>query len=275
VARSRNIKPGFFTNEDLVELDFGTRLLFAGLWTIADREGRLEDRPKKIKMNIFPADTVDVDSMLDELSRYGFVQRYEVNGAKYLQITNWSKHQNPHHTEKASEIPGNNGEITVNQPLQPKESQEQDGGNLADSLIPDSLIPDSPSLRSDSRTAPGSACMAMRKAGMADVNPAHPTLRALLDGGITIDELVSAAADAVAKKKPFAYALAIAEGRRRDAAAVGQLPAAKDAANETTYQRSMRKKMQEWAPGIAVKAPNFSKPFDDLETINVPSIESR
>ncbi len=142
MARARNIKPGFFRNEDLVELGFATRLLFAGLWTIADREGRLEDRPKKIKMDVFPADDVNIDAMLQELHDAKFVLRYEVDGVRYVQITNWSKHQNPHHTEKASVIPGPNGELTVKAPLEPKEQPKQDGGNLADSLIPDSLIPD-------------------------------------------------------------------------------------------------------------------------------------
>lgn len=47
MARARNIKPGFFINEDLVELPFSTRLLFAGLWIIADREGRLGERDRR------------------------------------------------------------------------------------------------------------------------------------------------------------------------------------------------------------------------------------
>ena len=144
MARSRNIKPGFFSNEDLVELDFATRLLFAGLWTVADRDGRLQDRPKKIKIDVFPADNLDIDAMLQALHNGGFIERYVVDGSKFIQISNWSKHQNPHHTEKASEIPGTNGVLTVKQPLEPKHPPKQDGGNLADSLllIPDSLIPE-------------------------------------------------------------------------------------------------------------------------------------
>lgn len=143
MARARNIKPGFFTNEDLVEFDFATRLLFIGLWTVADREGRLQDRPKKIKIDVFPADNLDVDAMLSTLHNGGFIDRYEVNGAKFIQITNWNKHQNPHHTEKASDIPVSTGELTVKAPSKPEQTPNQDGGNLADSLIPDSLIPDS------------------------------------------------------------------------------------------------------------------------------------
>ena len=135
--RARNIKPGFFENDLLVELPFEFRLLFIGLWTMADKAGRLEDRPKKIKMCVFPADDVDVDRGLTELHGYGFIERYEVDSVKYIQVVNWKKHQKPHHTEKDSVIPPlNNGEETVN-------SRSQDRGNPPDSLIPDSLIPDS------------------------------------------------------------------------------------------------------------------------------------
>jgi hypothetical protein len=152
MARSRNIKPGFFTNEDLVELDFATRLLFAGLWTVADKEGRLQDRPKKIKIDVFPADNLDIDAMLTMLHDSNFIVRYEVNGAKFIQISNWSKHQNPHHTEKASEIPGPNGDVTVKERLEPEDTPGIDGGNPADSvfLIPDSRFPVADSLIPDS-----------------------------------------------------------------------------------------------------------------------------
>ena len=105
MARTRQIKPGFFTNEDLVELPFHTRLLFIGLFTIADRDGFLEDRPKRIKMALFPADSFDVDKSLDELARFNFIIRYEVAGTKYIKIVEFKKHQNPHKDEKKSVIP--------------------------------------------------------------------------------------------------------------------------------------------------------------------------
>ena len=81
------------------------RLLFIGLWIIADREGRLEDRPARIKVETLPYDNCDVDRLLDDLARFGFIIRYEVDGVRYIQITNFTKHQNPHKNEKASEIP--------------------------------------------------------------------------------------------------------------------------------------------------------------------------
>jgi hypothetical protein len=105
MARARNIKPGFFRNADLVELPIETRLLFIGLWTLADREGRLEDRPKQIKMEIYPSDSFDVGSMLDQLHAAGFINRYEVGASRFIEVQNFIKHQDPHYKEKASEIP--------------------------------------------------------------------------------------------------------------------------------------------------------------------------
>lgn len=105
MARSRNIKPGFFINDELAECEPLARLLFAGLWCIADREGRLEDRPKRIKAEILPYDDCDVDKFLNDLQEHGFIIRYEVDGNQYIQITNFKKHQNPHIKEAASIIP--------------------------------------------------------------------------------------------------------------------------------------------------------------------------
>ena len=107
MARTRNIKPGFFTNEELAEIEPLGRLLFAGLWTIADREGRIEDRPKRIKVAILPYDDCDVDALLEELHNRGFITRYKVNGGSYLEITNFAKHQHIVGTEAKSDIPPN------------------------------------------------------------------------------------------------------------------------------------------------------------------------
>jgi hypothetical protein len=106
MARSRNIKPGFFTNDRLAELPPLTRLLFAGLWVIADREGRLEDRPKRIKAHCLPYDDHDVDAALSELASGddAFIVRYEVGGVGFIQIANWHDHQKPHHMEPSSNI---------------------------------------------------------------------------------------------------------------------------------------------------------------------------
>ena len=85
--RARNIKPGFFINEQLAECSLAARLLFIGLWLIADREGRLEYREKRIKAEVFPYDNIEVAPLVSELAREGLVVEYEVGGTAYLWIT--------------------------------------------------------------------------------------------------------------------------------------------------------------------------------------------
>lgn len=106
MARARNIKPGIMENEDLADLGFSHRLLFIYLWMLADREGRLEDRPKRIKAQAFPYDDgLDISSMLDDLASHGFIVRYSTYGFDAIQVVNFLKHQAPHMREKDSVIP--------------------------------------------------------------------------------------------------------------------------------------------------------------------------
>ena len=115
MARARNIKPGLFSNELMAELPAFDRLLFIGLWCLADREGRLEDRPKRIKMELFPCDTYDVEAGLANLASAKFISRYSVDGFSAIEIDNFQKHQRPHGTEKDSSIPDKDGYLTVNE----------------------------------------------------------------------------------------------------------------------------------------------------------------
>lgn len=87
--------------------------MFIGLWCIADREGRLEDRPDRIKIQLFPSDDLDVKSLLDELTSKvdangspAFLIRYQVDGIRYIQIVHFLSHQSPHKHERLSTIPG-------------------------------------------------------------------------------------------------------------------------------------------------------------------------
>lgn len=106
MARARLLKPGFFRNEHLAELPPLTRLLFAGLWTIADRAGRLEDRPKRIKADLLPwDDAVDCHVLLAQLDAAGFITRYAVDGVMFIQIDKFAHHQHPHQREPESLIP--------------------------------------------------------------------------------------------------------------------------------------------------------------------------
>ena len=104
--RARNIKPGFFKNEVLATLSLEARFIFIGLWCLADREGRLEDRPQRIGIEIFPYEKVDIEMSLHALSesKPPFIVRYESKQKRYIQIINFDKHQHVHPHEKQSEI---------------------------------------------------------------------------------------------------------------------------------------------------------------------------
>lgn len=146
MARSRNIKPGFFENEDLADCGPYAMLLFAGMWTLADREGRLEDRPRRIKAQVLPYFDVDIDQLLNDLAARGFIERYEVAGERYVHILNFGKHQNPHVKEAPSTIPAPCKHETnpVQEPEKYEESPADSGFLVTDSslLIPDTGFPE-------------------------------------------------------------------------------------------------------------------------------------
>lgn len=121
MARIRALKPDFFKDEDLATLPYEARLLYQGLWCFADKDGRLEDRPKYLKVEIFPYDNINIEKYLNMLCSPNiedrpdkvFIRRYIVDGRKYIYIPEFLKHQSPHHTEKESVLPSFNGELTV------------------------------------------------------------------------------------------------------------------------------------------------------------------
>lgn len=163
MPRARNIKPSFFDNELLGDADPMVCLLFIGLWTLCDREGILEDRPKKIKGQLFThREGLDVNGYLTELQRLEFICRYDAEGMHLIKVLNFKKHQSPHKTEKQSTLPDIpkdykeierppdfNGALTVKQ--RNHNALIPDSG-LPDSLIPDSGLPDSGIVDSEKST---------------------------------------------------------------------------------------------------------------------------
>ena len=130
MARIRSIKIGFFRNEDLAVFSPFHRLLFEGLWLLADKAGLLEDRPKRIHADLFPFDpALDVDAMLTDLAdgERPFILRYEANGKRYISVLNFQVHQRPHHTEPPSTIPRPETSDLLNPPDVSRDSPLDDG----------------------------------------------------------------------------------------------------------------------------------------------------
>lgn len=187
MARARNIKPGFFKNEILGVADPIYSLLFEGLWVLADREGRLEDRPLRIKGELFPyREGIDIEALLDWLQAKEFIVRYVAANKRYIQVVNFLKHQNPHKNETESEIPS---------PENIGTASEKIGSARACSLIPDSLIPDSSSVGASApiREYPDEFertwCEFPRRAGDNPKKDAYRSWNARLKDGTTAQEM--------------------------------------------------------------------------------------
>ena len=149
--RARNIKPGFFKNEYLAECSPAARLLFIGLWMLADREGRLEYRPKRWKGELFPYENEDAAALFSELEKDGeLVVKYAADGVQYVWIPHFLDHQKPHQNESASTIPPYTCDQGAND-LSPRHEvlATKEQSDPAESLFSDSLNPDSGLLNAD------------------------------------------------------------------------------------------------------------------------------
>jgi hypothetical protein len=106
MARKRYVSPQLFENEHLGDApqDWYV-LLFVGLWTLADRDGYLEDRQKLFKMKLFPYKERDIEEGLIWLNSINLITRYEVNSLKYIYIPMFTKYQSPHPKEPKNNVP--------------------------------------------------------------------------------------------------------------------------------------------------------------------------
>lgn len=67
--------------------------MFIGMWNFADDQGNLDRSAKQIKARVFPNDTIDCEPLLQELLAVRLLTEYEVDGRKYLSISNFHRHQ--------------------------------------------------------------------------------------------------------------------------------------------------------------------------------------
>ena len=97
MARIRTIKPTLWQSEQLATVTRDARLLFIGLISHADDDGRLRGAPALIRSEVFPYDddlTVDmIDVLLDALEAVRLVVRYAVDGQRYLVLPTFGSHQ--------------------------------------------------------------------------------------------------------------------------------------------------------------------------------------
>lgn len=109
MARIRTVKPMFFRHRRLFlaeqETGLPLRVAYAGLWTVADREGRFKWEPEEIKLDCLPFDDVDFSRVMDALFTRGFIVKYVCGSRQYGVIPSFKDHQVINNREAASDLP--------------------------------------------------------------------------------------------------------------------------------------------------------------------------
>jgi hypothetical protein len=95
MARIRSLHPGQWSDEDFVAMSFPARILALALRNIADDHGVFEWKPLTIKMQLLPADNIDVTEMLSEMVANKIVVEFDAEGKRYGAIRNFMKWQRP------------------------------------------------------------------------------------------------------------------------------------------------------------------------------------
>ncbi len=99
MSNRRMITTEIWQDDFIGSLSFFERLMWLGLITLADDQGRLINNPVIVMAHAFPYDRnvtfSQVSTTLEKIVKAGKVVAYEVNGKGLLQIVNWWNHQSP------------------------------------------------------------------------------------------------------------------------------------------------------------------------------------
>jgi hypothetical protein len=104
MGRIRTIKPEFPQSETIGKLSRDSRLLFLQLFTIVDDCGRARGSSRMLASLLYPYDDDApklLQAWLDELSKNECIVQYEHEGARYVEIVNWLKHQKIDHPSQS------------------------------------------------------------------------------------------------------------------------------------------------------------------------------
>jgi len=103
MARTRTVKPEFWSDEKLANVSRDSRLLFVGILNTSDDYGVSKGHPVWLKNQIFPYDDINIrefEGWLAQLEKYNFIIPFNHNGEKYYYIRTFMLHQKVDHPSK-------------------------------------------------------------------------------------------------------------------------------------------------------------------------------
>ena len=258
MARIRTIKPEFPQSESMGNVSRDARLCFVLMWTIADDSGRLRGNSRMLASLLFPYDN-DAPTLMDEwigeLEREGCVNRYAVEGSTYIEIAKWLSHQKIDRPSE-SKIPAfdESSRILANPRARTKDQGPKDQGPK------------------EGNGAPRSQAIACPPEVDAQVWKDWQQLRKQKRAPVTqtvVDGAMSEASKAGMSLEAFLriWCRRGSQGLEADWLKPHER---QQQTGETAYQRSMRERVAEFAPGLAKPAPN-STPSPVVEIFDVAS----
>jgi len=118
MARKRILDPGIWQSQDFGNLTTLAKLVFIGLFSQADDEGRGRANPQYIKNTLFPYDEdlkrKDIESAFSEIAKNMSIVFYESDGGEYYALTHWEVWQKVDKPQKSKlpEPQGNSRNFT-------------------------------------------------------------------------------------------------------------------------------------------------------------------
>ena len=97
MARKRQLDPCIWVSEQFISLtELGARLLYIGMISNADDEGRMKASPHFLKTTIYAGDSYTQADLLiwrSQIVEVGLINIYEIDGVEYLFLPTWKKYQ--------------------------------------------------------------------------------------------------------------------------------------------------------------------------------------
>lgn len=254
MARIRTIKPEFPQSESMGRVSREARLCYVLLWTLADDAGRLRGNSRMLASLLYPYDddaNKRIDKWLEELHKERCITRYESGGNRYIQINEWLTHQkiDKPSPSKIAPPPTDSGEFAnprEGSTADQGEDQGVDQGGERNSGEPQSDSPPVVSIPLVDGTEYG-----VTREQLDEWSQAYPAVDVMQQ----VREMRQWSMANASKRKTRRGVLNFVTswlGREQDK---GGSKARASPPTETAYQRSMRERVEQFAPGLAAKPP--------------------